>query len=129
MRGVMLLAIAFLPALLPLAGLVRMWRRAPRWQGSPWLYRAGFALLAALLAPTLLMAGHGGLPCPTFGGLILVLMDLEWVGDLKANLIAIGSKDTAILSAPFLVVFAIALFIPLRTARPATLDFDDDSTG
>lgn len=125
----MLLAIAFLPALLPLAGLVRMWRRAPRWQGSPWLYRAGFALLAALLAPTLLMAGHGGLPCPTFGGLILVLMDLEWVGDLKANLIAIGSKDTAILSAPFLVVFAIALFIPLRTARLATLDFDDDSTG
>ncbi|WP_303637111.1 hypothetical protein [Stenotrophomonas tuberculopleuritidis] len=121
----MILAIALLPALLPLALLVLLWRRAPRWQGNPWLYRLVFAVLAALLAPTLLMAGHGGLPCPTLGGLILVLMKLEWIGDLKVNLIAFGSRDTAILSAPMLVVFAIALFIPLRTARPATLGIDD----
>lgn len=86
-----------------------------------------FSLLAALLAPTLLMAGHGGLPCPTIGGLVLVLMDLEWIGQLQVNLIAFGTEDTAILSAPFLFVFAIALFIPLRTARPAVFGFDDDT--
>lgn len=123
---VMIIAIALLPALLPLALLVIMWRRAPRWRGDPWLYRVMFSLLAALLAPTLLMAGHGGLPCPTIGGLVLVLMDLEWIGQLQMNLIAFGTEDTAILSAPFLFVFAIALFIPLRTVRPATFGFDDD---
>lgn len=36
---VMIIAIALLPALLPLALLVLMWRRAPRWRGDPWLYR------------------------------------------------------------------------------------------
>jgi len=35
----------------------------------------------------------------------------------------------AALPAPFLVVFALALFIPLRTARPATFGFDDDAAG
>ncbi|AWH19253.1 hypothetical protein C1922_19005 [Stenotrophomonas sp. ZAC14D2_NAIMI4_7] len=120
----MILALVLLAPLLPLALLVLMWRRAPRWQGNPWLYRAGFAFLAALLSPTLLMAGHGGLPCPTFGGLILVFMRLEWIGDLQLNLIAFGSKDAAILSAPFLVVFAAAMLIPLRTARRASLTLE-----
>ena len=115
----MILALVLLAPLLPLGLLVLMWRRAPRWQGNPWLYRAGFAFLAALLAPTLLMAGHGGLPCPIFGGLILVFMRLEWIGDLQLNLIAFGSNDAAILSAPFLAVFAAALFIPLPTTRRA----------
>lgn len=71
-------------------------------------------LLAPLLAPTLLMAGHGGLPCLTFGGLVRVFMGLECIGDL--HLIALGSNGAAILPAPFLVVSAAAVFIPLRTA-------------
>jgi hypothetical protein len=54
-------------------------------------------------------------------------MDLEWIGQLQVNLIAFGTEDTAILSAPFLFVFAIALVIPLRTARPAVFGFDDDT--
>jgi hypothetical protein len=123
----LVISVLVLPALLTLALLVLMWRWAPRWRGNPWLYRVGFALLAGLLSPTMLMAGHGGLPGPTIGGLVLVLMRLEWIGDLHANFIAFGSNDAAFLSAPFLVVFALALFIPLRTVRPATFGFDDDA--
>lgn len=125
----LVIAVLVVPALLTLALLVLMWRWAPRWRGNPWLYRVGFAFLAGLLSPTLLMAGHGGLPGPTIGGLVLVLMRLEWIGDLHANFIAFGSKDAGFLSAPFLVVFALALFIPLRTVRPATIGFDDDAAG
>lgn len=108
-----------LPAVLTLALLVLMVKRASRWKGNPWLYRAGFAFLAGLLSPTLLMGGHGGLPGPTIGGLVMVLTRLEWIGDLRASFIGFGSKDFGFLSAPFLVVFALAMFVPLRTARPA----------
>jgi len=125
----LVIAVLVLPALLTLASLVLMWRWAPRWRGNPWLYRVGFAFLVGLLSPTMLMAGHGGLPGPTIGGLVLVLMRLEWIGDLHANFIAFGSNDAAFLSAPFLIVFALALFIPLRTARPATFGFDDNAAG
>lgn len=113
----LILAIGLLSILAPLALLVLMWRRAPRWHGNPYLYRLVFALMAALLAPTLLMAGHGGLPCPTFGGVLLVLKDLERVSDLKLNLIGFGTDHSAILSAPFMVVFVIALFVPVPTAK------------
>ncbi|WP_285317742.1 hypothetical protein [Stenotrophomonas maltophilia group sp. Smal35] len=118
-----------LPAALTLALLVLMAKRAPRWKGNPWLYRAGFAFLAGLLSPTLLMGGHGGLPGPTIGGLVMVLTRLEWIGDLRASFIGFGSKDFGFLSAPFLVVFALTMFVPLRTARPAHFGFADDSDG
>ncbi|WP_258392089.1 hypothetical protein [Stenotrophomonas maltophilia] len=118
-----------LPWLLTLGLLLLMWRCAPYWKGNPWLYRAGFAFLAGLLSPTLLMGGHGGLPGPTIGGLVMVLTRLEWIGDLRASFIGFGSKDFGFLSAPFLVVFALTMFVPLRTARLARFGFADDSDG
>ncbi|HHA2818358.1 TPA: hypothetical protein ACOFCQ_000894 [Stenotrophomonas maltophilia] len=118
-----------LPWLLTLALLLLMWRCAPCWKGNAWVYRAGFALLAGLLTPTLLLAGHGVLPVPTIGGLVTVLQRLEWIGDLDFNILAVGTDNIWFLFTPFQMVSIGMLFFPLRTARPARLGFGGKTTG
>ncbi|KUJ03104.1 hypothetical protein AR275_18930, partial [Stenotrophomonas maltophilia] len=81
----MLLALWVLPSLLTLALMLLMLFGAPRWRGNPWVYRVGFALLGGFLTPTLLGAGHGGLPCATIGGLVMILTQLQWIGDLQVD--------------------------------------------
>ncbi|HFT6977831.1 MULTISPECIES: hypothetical protein [Stenotrophomonas] len=117
-----------LPWLLTLALLLLMWRCAPYWKGNAWVYRAGFALLAGLLTPTLMLAGHGVLPVPTVGGVVTVLLRLEWIGDLDFNLLAVGTDNIWFLFTPFQMVSIGMLFFPLRTARPARLGFGGKTT-
>lgn len=117
-----------LPWLLTLALLLLMWRCAPYWKGNAWVYRAGFALLAGLLTPTLLLAGHGVLPVPTIGGLVTVLQRLEWIGNLDFNILAVGTDNIWFLFTPFQMVSIGMLFFPLRTARPARLGFGGKGT-
>ncbi len=117
-----------LPWLLTLALLLLMWRCAPYWKGNAWVYRAGFALLAGLLTPTLLLAGHGVLPVPTIGGLVTVLQRLGWIGNLDFNILAVGTDNIWFLFTPFQMVSIGMLFFPLRTARPARLGFGGKGT-
>ncbi|WP_259344789.1 hypothetical protein [Stenotrophomonas pavanii] len=127
----MLLALWVLPSLLTLALMLLMLFSAPRWRGNPWVYRVGFALLGGFLTPTLLGAGHGGLPCATIGGLVMILTQLQWIGDLQIGFMGIGIRNRGIwiMSTPALVVFAAMMFVPLRTARPARFGFGDDGNG
>ncbi|HCT26402.1 MAG TPA: hypothetical protein DIW85_09305 [Stenotrophomonas sp.] len=125
----LLLTLWVLPSLLTLALLLLMLFRAPRWRGNPWVYRVGFALLGGFLTPTFLGAGHGGMPCATIGGIVMVLMHLEWIGDLKVDFMGFGTTHIWIMSTPSLVVFAGMMFVPLRTARPARFGFADESNG
>ena len=125
----MVLTLWLLPWLLTLALLVLMWRCAPWWKGNAWVYRAGFAFLAGLLTPTLLLAGHGVLPVPTVGGLLTVLQRLKWIGDLDVNLLALGTDNIWFLFTPFQMVFIGMLFVPLRPARPARLGFSGGTDG
>lgn len=127
----MLLTLWVLPSLLTLALLLLMLFGAPRWRGNPWVYRVGFALLGGFLTPTLLGAGHGGVPCATIGGLVMILTQLQWIGDLQADFMGIGIRNRGIwiMSTPALVVFAAMMFVPLRTARPARFGFGDEGDG
>ena len=66
-----------------------------------------------------------------FGGLVMILTQLQWIGDLQVDVMGIGIRNRGIwiMSTPALVVFAAMMFVPLRTARPARFGFGDDANG
>ncbi len=99
-------------SVLPLILLPVLWRRARRWQGNRWVFRALFALQLALLSPTLLMAQHVALPVPSIAALTVVLVNLPGQERVFIDVWAFGSDYAALLTTPFLLVLAIALFLP-----------------
>lgn len=110
MTGLWVACIAL--CVLPLILLPLLWRRARRWQGNRWVFRALFALQLALLSPTLLLAQHVALPVPSIAALTVVLVNLPGQERVFIDVWAFGSDYAALLTTPFLLVLAIALFLP-----------------
>lgn len=87
-------------------------------------YRIAFAALAALLAPTLILAGHGVLPVP-FVTVIPVLaynltsvneLELVWLG-LLGLATGPGTGQVMVFTLPSLALFALMLSVPLSLPR------------
>jgi len=107
---VLAIVLAILASLACLRALIVLVKRRRHYPGHPLAYRLKLSALIALLCPTLVLGGHGGLPIPTVGGLTAVLVTLQSIHDLRISLIAFGHENAAVLILPapavFLLVFA-----------------------
>lgn len=83
------------------------------------IYRVVFSALAALLAPTLVAAGHGVLPIPLVAGIPILAYNLVSFADMEVywlGLLGLGAgKGTG-----NAVVFTAVLFSPWSRARLLT---------
>lgn len=114
-----LLAFPIFCTCLVLFAAVTLRRFRVRFAAHPLCYRVTFSALVALLCPTLLMAGHGVLPVPTFTGVVIAMMQMESLGDLRLSYIAFGSKDAAVLIQPFVICFILVFATPWSKQDPA----------
>lgn len=110
----LLLAASVLFLVLAMTVLIAFRRYFAKSSSLRMVYRILISGLTASLCPTLLMAGHGAIPLPTFSGLISILTRTESIQDLRLSIISFGSNDAAILIFPFVVCF---VFIYLVLSR------------
>ncbi len=89
------------------------------------VYRVVFSGLAALLAPTLIVAGHGVLPVPFIACIPVLAFNLTSISELELGalgLLAIGAgKGTGemwVFTLPTLLVFALMMALPWSRAKP-----------
>lgn len=99
-----------------LAGVVLVRLRA-RFADWPILYRVTLSALIASFSPTLVLAGHGGMPFPSITGLILTLINMGSPADFRLSIIGIGSNNATVLTLPFIVCFALTLAIACTKYR------------
>ena len=121
------LLLAALCTLAVLLATVMLFRRRARCTAHPWLYRTALSTLIALLCPTLLVAGHGGLPLPTITGAATVLAAVP-LDELRLTWVGLGSRDAGVLLAPGLVSFALAMLVlctALGSRTPAIPAWDE----
>ena len=112
-----LLAVPILMTLLVLLAAIALFKFRARFANWPILYRVVLSALIASFAPTFFVAGHGGIPLPTITGLVLTLMQMEWLGDVQLSIMGVGSNNMGIYLPPFLVCFALSLLLACSTFR------------
>jgi hypothetical protein len=91
------------------------------------VYRVVFSALAALLAPTLVAAGHGVLPIPFVAGIPILAYNLVAFADMEVYWLGLlglgagqGTGNAVVFTLPSLLVFAAVLFSPWSRARLRT---------
>lgn len=115
-----LLAISAALTIVVIVATVMIYRRRNKFGNHPLAYRILLSMLFALLAPTLLMAGHGVIPLPSVAGLALSAMHAESIASIDANWIGAGTEDAAILSMPPVIVFVLSLVLGCTLFRRST---------
>ncbi|MNK60546.1 hypothetical protein D3C87_796800 [compost metagenome] len=88
------------------------------------VYRIIFAALVALLAPTLIAAGHGVLPVPFVTVIPVLAYNLTSLSELELlglGLLGLGTGpgtgQIVVFTLPSLALFALMLFVPLSLPR------------
>ncbi|AMJ56428.1 MULTISPECIES: hypothetical protein [Stenotrophomonas] len=112
-----LLAVPLLMTLLVLLAAIALFKFRARFVDWPILYRVLLSTLIASFAPTLFLAGHGGIPLPTITGLVLTIMQMEWRDDLHLSIMGVGSTGMGLYLPPFLVCFALILLLACSKFR------------
>ena len=106
-----LLAVPILMTLLALLAAIALFKLRARFANWPILYRVALSALIASFAPTLFVAGHGGIPVPTITGLVLTIIQMKWLDDLHLSIMGVGSTNMGVYLPPFLVCFALILLL------------------
>ncbi|WP_057626788.1 hypothetical protein [Stenotrophomonas terrae] len=112
-----LLAVPILMTLLALLATIALFKLRARFANWPILYRVALSALIASFAPTLFVAGHGGIPVPTITGLVLTIMQMKWLDDLHLSIMGVGSTNMGVYLPPFLVCFALILLLACSKFR------------
>lgn len=112
-----LLAVPILMTLLALLATIALFKLRARFANWPILYRVALSALIASFAPTLFVAGHGGIPVPTITGLVLTIIQMKWLDDLHLSIMGVGSTNMGVYLPPFLVCFALILLLACSKFR------------
>lgn len=126
--SVLIVALSILASLAVLGASIALFRSRHRHVRHPIAYRLALSALVALLCPTLVLAGHGGLPVPTVAGLTIVLVQLSSISDLEVALIGVGDSDVVVLIPPALIAFScvlLALCTKFRNSDPRLPVWDE----
>lgn len=98
---------------------IALFKLRARFANWPILYRVVLSALIASFAPTLFVAGHGGIPLPSITGFIIFItnMRMDALADLHLSVIGIGTPGTGIYLPPFLVCFVLILIVACTKFR------------